>query len=465
MCVCSLTVWFGACLRNGKVAADFELSFLLGCSPTTPNRHPAVPQVFVEDKEECFKICTVKENVNGQVRRIHRAVAGGWSLPVLGLLTVLTAALRSPPQPSKTRRGLLGVGRRGSAASWLPFLGAFVCDSCSLEQPLCTARGGVWGTETWSSCAVLAVSVVGLAHHHGSLLLHACICVLITGHAQQVTVFDDAYKSTTVDAAHVCPVNPDRLAAVEDNTELMYLHDPSLLRNIEQRYNRHDIYTYTAFILVAVNPYVFKRPLPVRSRFAPACSRLQQPTSLVWFLKMLAVVAETLSLRCLLLSDLATGIRNSIYTRTRTLKSTPRQPSGIFRPMCTHWRTAPSMPCGRGAKTSRWLLAANPEQARQRAANTSCGSWRRLEDRVSVMPAHHLVFGMQGCGQRERESERVCVCVWGGEGLRRGGCVFYVFDRHINFWSCVTEMVRRSFRRNRQNRRTRAKGFGRQSYP
>ena len=42
---------------------------------------------------------------------------------------------------------------------------------------------------------------------------------------------------------------------VPDNTELMYLHDPSLLRNIEQRYLRGEIYTYTAFILIAVNPY------------------------------------------------------------------------------------------------------------------------------------------------------------------------------------------------------------------
>ena len=41
---------------------------------------------------------------------------------------------------------------------------------------------------------------------------------------------------------------------VPDNTELMYLHDPSLLRNIEQRYVKDEIYTFTAFILIAVNP-------------------------------------------------------------------------------------------------------------------------------------------------------------------------------------------------------------------
>ena len=77
-----------------------------------------------------------------------------------------------------------------------------------------------------------------------------------------MTAFDDAYKQYTVDTEDACPVNPDRLAAVEDNTELMYLHDPSLLRNVEQRYNQHDIYTYTAFILIAVNPYAHIPPLP-----------------------------------------------------------------------------------------------------------------------------------------------------------------------------------------------------------
>lgn len=35
----------------------------------------------------------------------------------------------------------------------------------------------------------------------------------------------------------------------------MYLHDAALLHNIRERYNRDHIYTYTAFILIAVNPY------------------------------------------------------------------------------------------------------------------------------------------------------------------------------------------------------------------
>lgn len=36
---------------------------------------------------------------------------------------------------------------------------------------------------------------------------------------------------------------------------MMWLHDPSLLHNIRHRYDKNEIYTYTAYILIAVNPY------------------------------------------------------------------------------------------------------------------------------------------------------------------------------------------------------------------
>jgi myosin-6 len=71
----------------------------------------------------------------------------------------------------------------------------------------------------------------------------------------KVTCFDEDYKMYTVPSAEAYPVNPDTIHAVPDNCELMYLHDPALLRNVEQRYLRDEIYTYTAFILIVVNPY------------------------------------------------------------------------------------------------------------------------------------------------------------------------------------------------------------------
>jgi hypothetical protein len=42
---------------------------------------------------------------------------------------------------------------------------------------------------------------------------------------------------------------------VNDNTELMYLNDASLLWNLRCRYLSDSIYTYTGYILIAINPY------------------------------------------------------------------------------------------------------------------------------------------------------------------------------------------------------------------
>eukprot|EP01043_Picozoa_sp_COSAG02_P010080 COSAG02_NODE_349_length_24073_cov_102.816092_6_plen_1343_part_00 len=42
---------------------------------------------------------------------------------------------------------------------------------------------------------------------------------------------------------------------MNDNTELMYLNDASLLWNLRCRYLSDNIYTYTGYILIAINPY------------------------------------------------------------------------------------------------------------------------------------------------------------------------------------------------------------------
>ena len=41
------------------------------------------------------------------------------------------------------------------------------------------------------------------------------------------------------------PVNPKILDGVHDNTQLMHLHEPSLLFNLRYRYAKDQIYTYT----------------------------------------------------------------------------------------------------------------------------------------------------------------------------------------------------------------------------
>jgi len=70
-----------------------------------------------------------------------------------------------------------------------------------------------------------------------------------------VVVFDDEYQTQTVAKSQVFPTNPPNFNGVPDNTELMHLHDPNLLHNVKYRYLRGEIYTYTSFILIAVNPY------------------------------------------------------------------------------------------------------------------------------------------------------------------------------------------------------------------
>lgn len=51
------------------------------------------------------------------------------------------------------------------------------------------------------------------------------------------------------------PVNPDNQAGCKDNTELMYLREPHMLHNLRTRYSRDGVYTYTAHILIACNPF------------------------------------------------------------------------------------------------------------------------------------------------------------------------------------------------------------------
>eukprot|EP01104_Vermistella_antarctica_P010695 TRINITY_DN286_c1_g1_i1.p1 TRINITY_DN286_c1_g1~~TRINITY_DN286_c1_g1_i1.p1 ORF type:complete len:1217 (-),score=447.82 TRINITY_DN286_c1_g1_i1:89-3739(-) len=55
--------------------------------------------------------------------------------------------------------------------------------------------------------------------------------------------------------SEVFPVNPKSQDGVSDNTMLMYLYDPNLLHNLKFRYDCDSIYTYTAYILIAINPY------------------------------------------------------------------------------------------------------------------------------------------------------------------------------------------------------------------
>ena len=49
--------------------------------------------------------------------------------------------------------------------------------------------------------------------------------------------------------------NPPHTLGVADNCALLHLHEPGLLYNLRHRYQNNEIYTYTAMILIAINPY------------------------------------------------------------------------------------------------------------------------------------------------------------------------------------------------------------------
>jgi len=53
----------------------------------------------------------------------------------------------------------------------------------------------------------------------------------------------------------VYPAEPDDAEDVPDNCGLMYLNEATLLHNLEKRFAKDEIYTYTANILLALNPY------------------------------------------------------------------------------------------------------------------------------------------------------------------------------------------------------------------
>ncbi|KAF3608274.1 hypothetical protein DY000_02048419 [Brassica cretica] len=59
------------------------------------------------------------------------------------------------------------------------------------------------------------------------------------------------------------PANPDILDGVDDLMQLSYLNEPSVLYNLEYRYNQDMIYTKAGPVLVAVNPFKETKAGPV----------------------------------------------------------------------------------------------------------------------------------------------------------------------------------------------------------
>lgn len=90
-----------------------------------------------------------------------------------------------------------------------------------------------------------------------SILRSSCSFVvdLATRRRASLSVVSINGEQKTVKTKDTHPVNPASQDGVNDNTELMHLHEAGLLHNLECRYKADKIYTYTGNILIAVNPF------------------------------------------------------------------------------------------------------------------------------------------------------------------------------------------------------------------
>lgn len=75
--------------------------------------------------------------------------------------------------------------------------------------------------------------------------------------SDSITVEPFDAPGTTINAFYdkTYPAEEDDNKDVEDNCALMYLNEATLLHNCKIRYYKNQIYTYTANILIAINPY------------------------------------------------------------------------------------------------------------------------------------------------------------------------------------------------------------------
>ncbi|XP_038892075.1 myosin-1 isoform X1 [Benincasa hispida] len=78
--------------------------------------------------------------------------------------------------------------------------------------------------------------------------------ILSTAGTESVVSLTDG-KVLKVKAENLIPANPDILDGVDDLMQLSYLNEPSVLYDLEYRYNQDIIYTKAGPVLVAINPF------------------------------------------------------------------------------------------------------------------------------------------------------------------------------------------------------------------
>ncbi|XP_077297660.1 myosin heavy chain 95F jaguar isoform X2 [Arctopsyche grandis] len=76
----------------------------------------------------------------------------------------------------------------------------------------------------------------------------------LLGDDVEIVPIDPKFNKRTCSYGDLFPAG-DYSRDVDDNCNLMFLNEPTLLNNVQSRYKKDKIYTYVANILIAVNPY------------------------------------------------------------------------------------------------------------------------------------------------------------------------------------------------------------------
>nr|GLL31853.1 IQ motif, EF-hand binding site [Ipomoea trifida] len=80
------------------------------------------------------------------------------------------------------------------------------------------------------------------------------VTIISTSGTESVISFSDG-RVQNVKSENLLPANPDILDGVDDLMQLSYLNEPSVLYNLQYRYNKDMIYSKAGPVLVAINPF------------------------------------------------------------------------------------------------------------------------------------------------------------------------------------------------------------------
>uniref|UniRef100_A0AC35FWW9 Myosin motor domain-containing protein n=1 Tax=Panagrolaimus sp. PS1159 TaxID=55785 RepID=A0AC35FWW9_9BILA len=94
--------------------------------------------------------------------------------------------------------------------------------------------------------------LVYIPHEISGFQLGKLVDIRSDGLAVELLGTQDVVK---VNHDEVFPAEDNQRSDVDDNCALMYLNEATLLHNCQIRYNRKQIYTYVANILISINPY------------------------------------------------------------------------------------------------------------------------------------------------------------------------------------------------------------------